>query len=121
MCLSVQPYLKLRLLNMEKWVSKRLEMHSQRYTLPTSLLAPSIQAFVFQCPLPTLANNPLWVYFVVFSLWQCVAYDSNFDILLQLQYSKGNKEDITMTYTIRGSVLHITDSNLTMYIELLKL
>ena len=50
-------------------------------------------------------------------------YDSNFDLHLQLQYSKGNKEDITMTYTIsrRGSVLRLTDSNLSMHIELLKL
>ena len=48
-------------------------------------------------------------------------YDSNFDLHLQLQYSKGNKEDITMTFTIRGSVLHLTDSNVSMYIELLKL
>ena len=111
---------------MEKWVSKWLEMHSQRHTLPTSLLAPSVQAFGFQCP-PPLVNNPsgirqvLYIYFVVFSLWQCVVYDSNFDLHLQLQYSKGNKEDITMTYTIRGSVLRLTDSNLSMYIDLLKL
>ena len=35
--------------------------------------------------------------------------------------SYGNKEDITMTYTIRGSVLRLTDSNLSMYTELLKL
>ena len=50
-------------------------------------------------------------------------YDSNFDLHLQLQYSKGNKEDITVTYTIsrRGSVLRLTDSYLSMYIELLKL
>ena len=50
-------------------------------------------------------------------------YDSNFDLHLQLQYSKGNKEDVTMTYTIRrwGSVLRLTDNNLSMYIELLKL
>ena len=49
--------------------------------------------------------------------------DSNFDFHLQLRYSKGNKEDITMTYTIsrRGSVLRLTDINLAMYIELLKL
>ena len=50
--------------------------------------------------------------------------DSNFDLHLQLRYSnKGNKEDITMTYTIsrRGSVLRLTDINLSMYIELLKL
>ena len=48
-------------------------------------------------------------------------YDSNFDLYLQLQYSKCNREDITMTYTIsrRGSVLRLTDSNLSMYIELL--
>ena len=50
-----------------------------------------------------------------------VVYDSNFDLNLQLQYSKGNKEDTTMTFTIRGSVLRLTDSNLSMYIELLKL
>ena len=45
-------------------------------------------------------------------------YDSNSDLHLQLQYSKGNKEDVTMTYTIsrRGSVLRLTDSNLSMYI-----
>ena len=47
--------------------------------------------------------------------------DSNFDLHLELQYSKGNKEDIAMTYTIRGSVLRLTDSNLSMSIELLKL
>ena len=48
-------------------------------------------------------------------------YDSNFDLHLQLPYNKGNKEDITMTYTIsrRGSVLRLTDSNLSVYIELL--
>ena len=46
-------------------------------------------------------------------------YDSNFDLHLQLQYSKFNKEDTTMTYTIRGSVLRLTDSNLSMYIELI--
>ena len=98
-------------------------------TLPMTLLAPSVQAFGFQCPPPPLRKQPLWVqpflyiYFVVFSLWQCVVYDSNFDLQLQLQYSKGNKEDVTMTYTIsrRGSVLRLTDSNLSMYIELLKL
>ena len=56
-------------------------------------------------PLP-LGNHSLWVqpflfiYFVVFSLCQCVVYDSNFDFHLQLQYSKCNKEDNTMTYTI---------------------
>ena len=33
---------------MEKWVSKWLEMHSQRHTLPMSLLAPSVQVFGFQ-------------------------------------------------------------------------
>ena len=50
-------------------------------------------------------------------------YDSDFDLHIQLQYSKGNKEDVTMTYTIRrrGSVLRWTDNNLSMYIELLKL
>ena len=111
---------------MEKWVSKWLEMHSQRHTLPTSLLAPSVQAFGFQCPPRPLVNNLsgsrpfLYIYIIVFSLWQCVVYDSNFDLHLQLQYSKGNKEDTTMTYTIRGSVLRLTDSNLSMYIELLK-
>ena len=49
--------------------------------------------------------------------------DSNSDLHLQLRYSKDNKEDITMTYTIsrRGSVLRLTDINLSMYIELLKL
>ena len=49
--------------------------------------------------------------------------DSNFDLHLQLRYSKGNKEDITMTYTIsrRGSVLRSTDIYLSMYIELLKI
>ena len=92
------------------------------HTLPTSLLAPSVQAFGSQCPLP-LRKQPLWVqpflyiHFVVFSILQCVVYDSNFDLHLQLQYSKDNKEDIMMTYTIsrRGSVLRLTDSNLTMY------
>ena len=76
-----------------------------------------------------LRKQPLWVqpflyiYFVIFSLWQCVVYDSNFDLHLQLQYSKSNKEDVTMTFTIssRGSVLRLTDSNLSMYTELLKL
>ena len=50
-------------------------------------------------------------------------YDSKFDLHLQLQYSKGNKEDIMMTYTIsrRGSVLRLTDSNLSLYKELLNL
>ena len=50
-------------------------------------------------------------------------YDSNFDLHIQLQYSKGYKKDITITYTIsgRGSVLRLTDSNLSIYIELLKL
>ena len=50
-------------------------------------------------------------------------YDSNFDLHLQLQYNKGNKEDIMVTYTVsrRGSVLRLTDSNLSMYTELLKL
>ena len=70
-----------------------------------------------------LAVLLLYIYFIVFSLWQCVVYDSIFDLHLQLQYSKSNKEDITVTYTIsrRGSVLRLTDSNLSMYIELLKL
>ena len=101
------------------------------HTLPTSLLAPTVQAFGFQCPPPpkhTFVNNPSWsspfcTYILLFSTWQCVVYDSKFDLHLQLQYSKGNNEDITMTYTIsrRGSVLRLTDSNLSMYIELLKL
>ena len=44
-------------------------------------------------------------------------YDSNFHLILQLQYSKCNTEDIAMTYIIsgRGSVLLLTDSNLSMY------
>ena len=44
-------------------------------------------------------------------------YDSNFDLHLQLPYSKGNKEDITTTYTIsrRGSALRLADSNLCVY------
>ena len=78
---------------------------------------------------PSLRKQPLWVqpflyiYFVVFSIWQCVVYDSNFDLILQLQHSKGNKEDITMTYIIsgQGSMLRLTDSNLSTYLELLKL
>ena len=101
---------------MEKWVSKWLQMHS-------------VQTFGFQFPPPPLRKQPLWVqpflyiYFVVFSIWQCVVYDSKFNLHLQLQYSKGNKEDITMTYTTsrRGSVLRLTDRNLSMYIKLLKL
>ena len=100
---------------------------SPLHTLPTSLLAPSVQAFGFQSP--HLRKQPLWVQpllyicFVVFSLWQCFVNDSNFDLHLQLRYSKGNKEDITMTYTISrpGSVLRLTDINLSMYIGLLKL
>ena len=54
--------------------------------------------------MPPFRKQPLWVqpflyiYFVVFSIWQCVVYDSNFDLHSQLQYSKGNKEDITVTY-----------------------
>ena len=46
-----------------------------------------------------------------------------FDLHLQLQYSKGNNEDFMMRYTIsrQNSVLRLTDSNLSMYIELLKL
>ena len=35
----------------------------------------------------------MYIYFVVFSLWQCVVYDSNFDLHLQLQYSKGKHHD----------------------------
>ena len=85
------------------------------------------------CDLHVSLNNPssggykfvefvlLYIYFVVFSLWPCVVYDSNFDLHLKLQYSKGNKEDITMTYIIRGSVLRLADNNLSMYIELIKL
>ena len=77
-------------------------------------------------PPPPLRKQPVWdqpflyIYFVVFSIWQCVVYGLNFDLHLQLQYSKGNNEDITMTYTTsrRGSVLRLTDSNLSMYIEL---
>ena len=63
---------------------------------------------------PLLVQPFLYIFFVVFSLWQCVVYDSNFDLHLQLQYSKSNKEDVTMTYTIsrRGSVPRLTDSNL---------
>ena len=40
-----------------------------------------------------------------------------------LQYSKSNKEYITMTYIIneRGSELRLTDSNLSVYIDLFKL
>ena len=120
---------------MEKWVCilrdkdfNERGSQSPLHSLPTSLLAPSVQAFGFQCP-PPLRKQPLWVqpflyiYFVIFSLWQCVVNDSNFVLHLQLRYSKGNKEDITMTYTIsrRGSVLRLTDINLSMYIELLKL
>ena len=37
-----------------------------------------------------------------------------------LQYGKSNKEDIMMTYIIngRGSVLSLTDSNLSVYMQL---
>ena len=96
-------------------------------------LNPPYILFLHRCLRPRfkspLRKQPLWVqpflyiYFVVFSLWRCVVNDSNFDFHLQLRYSKGNKEDITMTYTIsrRGSVLRLTDINLSMYIELLKL
>ena len=50
---------------MEKWVSKWLEcilrdkdfnewgFNPLSHTLPTSLLAPSVQAFGFQCSLPS--------------------------------------------------------------------
>ena len=100
---------------------------SPLHTLPTSLLAPSVQALAFSAPPPPLRKplcvQPfLYIYFVVFSLWRCVVNDSNFDLRLQLRYSKGNKEYIRMTYTIsrRGSVLRLTDINLSMYIELLK-
>ena len=81
------------------------------------MLAPSVQSFGFQQP------PFLYIYFVEFSVWQCVVYDSNFDLHIQLQYSKGYKKDIMITYTIsgRGSVLRLTDSNLSIYIELLKL
>ena len=90
-------------------------------------LRPRFKPLAFSAP-PPLRKQPLWVqpflyiYFVVFSLWRCVVNDSNFDLHLQLRYSKGNKEDITMTYTIskRGSVLRLTDINLSMYIEILK-
>ena len=75
---------------------------------------------------PPFVNNPsgsspVCTYISLFSIWQCVVYDSNFD--LQLQCSKGNNEDITVTYTIsrRGSMLRLTDSNLSMCIEFLKL
>ena len=65
-------------------------------------------------------SSPFCTYISLFStrIWHCVVYDSNFDLHLQLQYSKGNNEDITMTYTIskRGSVLRLTDSSLSMYI-----
>ena len=96
------------------------------HTLPTSLLAPSVKAVGFQRPPPPL-KQVLWVqpflyiYFVVFSSWQCVVYDSNFDLHLQLQYNTCNKENITMTYTIsrRDSVICLADNILSMYIELL--
>ena len=114
---------------MEKWFLNGLKCilrdkdfnergsQSPLHTLPISLLAPSVQAFGFQCPPPPPPRKqPLWVqpflyiYFVVFCLWRCVVNDSNFDLHLQLRYSKGNKEDITMTYTISrwGSVLRLT-------------
>ena len=41
---------------MEKWVSKWLESHSQRHTLPTSLLAPSVQC---RPPPPHSSTTPL--------------------------------------------------------------
>ena len=68
-------------------------------------------------------SSPFCTYISLFSIWHCVVYDSNFDLHLQLQYSKGNNKDITMTYYIsrRGSALRLTDSSLSMYIELLKL
>ena len=119
---------------MEKWVSKWLEMHSQRQILMRGGSIPSLILFPHRClrrrfkPLafsaspPPPGNQPLWVkhflyiYFVAFNIWQCVMFDSNFNLHLQLQYSKGNKKDITMTYTIsrRGSVLRLADSNLSM-------
>ena len=56
---------------MEKWVSKWLEcilrdqdfddrgFNLLSHNLPTSLLAPSVQAFGFQCPPhPPFVNNP---------------------------------------------------------------
>ena len=113
---------------MENGFLNGLKFNPPSHTLPTSLLAPSVLAFGFQCPPPPFVNNPsgsspFCTYISLFSIWQCVVYDPNFDLHLQLQYSKGNNEDITMTYTIsrRGSVLRLTDSNLSMYIELLKL
>ena len=75
--------LKIEVIEYGKWVSKLLEMFLETnilmrgefnppsHTLPTSLLAPSVQAFGFQCP---LRKQPLWVqaflyiYFVVFSI-----------------------------------------------------
>ena len=54
---------------MEKWVSKGLKCilrdkdfnergsQSPLHTLPTSLLAPSVQAFGFQCPPPFVNNH----------------------------------------------------------------
>ena len=93
---------------------------------PRHCLRHRFKPLAFSVPLRKQPHwvQPFWyIYFVVFSLWQCVVYDSNFDLHLQLQYSKSNKEDVTMTYTIRrrGSVLRLTDRNLSMYIELLKL
>ena len=76
---------------MKKWVYKWLEcilrdkdfnesgFNPPSQTLPTSLLAQSVQSFSFQRPHPPpLRKQPLWVqpflyiYFVVFSIWQCV-------------------------------------------------
>ena len=99
---------------------------------PRRCLRRRFKPLAFSAPPPpthTLRKQPLWVqpflfiYIVVFSIWQCVVYDSNFGLHLQLQYSKCSKEDTTKTYTIsgRGSVLRSTDSNLSMYIELSKL
>ena len=93
---------------------------------PRGCLRCRFKPLAFSAP---LRKQPLWVqpflyiYFVVFSIWQCVVYDLKFDLHLQLQYSKGNKEDFMMTNTIsrRNSVLRLTDSSLSMYIELLKL
>ena len=64
-----------------------------------------------------LAVLLLYIYFDVFSIRQCVVYNSKFYLHLQLQYSKGIKDGMMMTYTIsrRGSVLRMTDSNLSYY------
>ena len=82
---------------MEKWVSKWLEMHSQRqrfFTYSYYVAACALGSSLWLSVPSPLCKQPLWVqpflyiYFVVFILWRCVVNDSNFDLHLQLRYSK---------------------------------